>query len=316
MTNRRHPVLGLCAVLFLASPLFAKMERVISETYEVEPGGLVYLQIPVGDIEVSAGSSDTVMVKAKITLPKARSEDDVEEVLEALDLQMSQSDEGVRVTAKQVKGKSHWIGWGNSNRVYVDLKVIVPSHYNVEARTSGGDIEVENLTGQVKARTSGGDVEVGHIKGDVDVGTSGGDIDIEHVVGSVHAHTSGGDVKVEEAEGPVVAGTSGGDVFIGRVQGTLQASTSGGDIKAHLDGPLTEDAELGTSGGDVTLWIDEAVGLNLDARTSGGDVRADGVTLKIKSGGSGKGKLVGEVNGGGPRLKLRSSGGDVRVKTS
>jgi len=29
----------------------------------------------------------------------------------------------------------------------------------------------------------------------------------------------------------------------------------------------------------------------------------------------GKSRLVGSVNGGGPRLKLRSSGGDISVKT-
>jgi hypothetical protein len=44
-------------------------------------------------------------------------------------------------------------------------------------------------------------------------------------------------------------------------------------------------------------------------------VKASGLTITIEKGGTGKSRLVGSVNGGGPRLKLRSSGGDVSVHT-
>lgn len=313
----RFFLFGCVAAFALTATLSAKIVREITETYEVTPGGQVFLKIPVGDIEVHAGSGDTATITAKLVFPHSDTESEVDEILEELDLQMEQTDEGFRVTAERVQGKkSGWLRWGNSNRVYVDVKVVVPTEYNVEARTSGGDIEVENLTGHVVAKTSGGDIEIGHVKGGVEISTSGGDIRVEHAVGEVRAHTSGGDVEIDEAEGPVTASTSGGDVHIGRVVGRLSASTSGGDVSAHIDGPLSEDADLGTSGGDVTVWIDEAVGVYLDARTSGGDVTAKGITLKIDGGGYGKSKLSGEVNGGGPRLKLRTSGGDIRVKTS
>jgi hypothetical protein len=60
----------------------------------------------------------------------------------------------------------------------------------------------------------------------------------------------------------------------------------------------------------------KGAGFHLDASTSGGEVRADGLTITLEHGGSGKSKLVGAVNGGGPRLKLRTSGGDVRIRTN
>ena len=56
-------------------------------------------------------------------------------------------------------------------------------------------------------------------------------------------------------------------------------------------------------------------GFELDASTSGGDVRAEGLTITIAKGGVGKSRLAGSVNGGGPILKLRSSGGDISVRT-
>jgi hypothetical protein len=60
--------------------------------------------------------------------------------------------------------------------------------------------------------------------------------------------------------------------------------------------------------------VKKGVGFKLDASTSGGDVDAEGLTLTIEKGGVGKSKLIGDVNGGGPRLKLRSSGGDIKVR--
>ncbi len=76
-----------------------------------------------------------------------------------------------------------------------------------------------------------------------------------------------------------------------------------------------EDAVLGSSGGHVRVQIAKATGFELDASTSGGDVRAEGLTITIVKGGVGKSRLAGKVNGGGPVLKLRTSGGDISVRT-
>ncbi len=53
-----------------------------------------------------------------------------------------------------------------------------------------------------------------------------------------------------------------------------------------LLGPLLADALLSTSGGNVTATVQEEISFHLDARTSGGNVKADGITIKIDSGGS------------------------------
>jgi hypothetical protein len=96
---------------------------------------------------------------------------------------------------------------------------------------------------------------------------------------------------------------------------TLSARTSGGDVKAGFDGPLKGDCVLSTSGGEVKASVGKDVGFHLDASTSGGEVDAAGVTITIDHGGIGRSSLSGQVNGGGPVLKLRSSGGDIKVIT-
>jgi hypothetical protein len=63
----------------------------------------------------------------------------------------------------------------------------------------------------------------------------------------------------------------------------------------------------------VKATVGRAAGLRLDARTSGGEVDLDGVAIAVDGGGVGKSRLTGNVNGGGPLLNLRSSGGDIAI---
>ena len=72
------------------------------------------------------------------------------------------------------------------------------------------------------------------------------------------------------------------------------------------------DSRLSTSGGGITLQIAPNVSVDLDAHTSGGDVDTEvPVTLLGRQNES---SIEGKVNGGGPKLVLRSSGGDIRIR--
>ena len=85
------------------------------------------------------------------------------------------------------------------------------------------------------------------------------------------------------------------------------------NVTATFVGGLRGDCVLSTSGGRVKAYVEPSAGFRLDASTSGGGVNADGLTITIDKGGAGKSRLSGAVNGGGPLLKLRSSGGDIVV---
>lgn len=166
-------------------------------------------------------------------------------------------------------------GWSWGNSLKVEFELVVPKEFDLELHTSGGSIDIEDLLGDVDARTSGGSVNVGNITGRVDL------------------HTSGGSIKTEAIVGP------------------LDAHTSGGSIRATFAAQLTEDAELNTSGGSITAYLKSDVAVDLDASTSGGRVKTDfDVNGRIK-----KQSIRGEINGGGPRLKLHTSGGSVSVRS-
>lgn len=311
---KSHTLLLTAGLLaFVPISAYAKIERVVEKSFTVQPGGILKVETQGGDISVLTSSEATVKVVARERI-HASTDAEADEILKKLTLEIAQQADGVSASAKYEK-QPMGFHWGSWPPVQVDFTVTVPLNYNVELKTSGGDVTVGNLSGKVHARTSGGDVTLGKIAGDIDAGTSGGNVRLEEGAGSVKLGTSGGDVRVGRAVGPTDLGTSGGNIDIKSVENSLHAATSGGDVRAGIAGALKGDCKLSTSGGRVKVTLDKGVAFDLDAATSGGDVDATGLTITIEKGGSGRSRLSGKVNGGGPLLKLRSSGGDIIVES-
>lgn len=166
-------------------------------------------------------------------------------------------------------------GWGWNRDLQVKFLLTVPSDYNLDLNTSGGSIRIEDLVGNIDANTSGGSITVGKIHGRVDLHTSGGSIKTKAIHGPLDAHTSGGSINVTFAE------------------------------------QLSESAKLNTSGGSITAYLIEDIKIDIDASTSGGRVRSEfDVDGRVK-----KKSVRGEINGGGPKLKLHTSGGSISIKS-
>jgi hypothetical protein len=299
-----------CLLAAIAAPASAKIERVVEKTFTVQPGVHLKVATSGGNIRIETSADPVVRVVAKEHI-RAGSEAEADEALKKLDLTIEQSGDEVVATASYEGGMGfHFGSWPP---VEVEFVITAPSSASAELKTSGGDESVGDLAGAVHARTSGGNIKLGSIGGDVDASTSGGNVGLAEGRGSVRLSTSGGNVTVDRIAGPAELETSGGDIRVDSVGNTLTARTSGGDVKAAFVGPLKGDCTLSTSGGEVKASVAKDAGFQLDASTSGGEVDAAGITITIDHGGIGRSSLSGQVNGGGPVLKLRSSGGDIKV---
>jgi hypothetical protein len=174
-----------------------------------------------------------------------------------------------------IKGDFDRSGFGfGSNQIRVTYKVTLPQTYNVDLDTSGGSIEIENLKGEVDANTSGGSISLENVQGNVDIKTSGGSLDLDNIIGKIDAKTSGGSINLKLPKNP------------------------------------TKDSKLKTSGGSITAYLAEDVAVNLSAKTSGGRASSE---FSV-NGRTTKRSIEGTINGGGPELILKTSGGSVRIK--
>lgn len=304
---------GLVITILLFGACYLEEEGVsgsLEESFPVKQGGTLVVNSDIGSIEVDSGNEPVVSIRV---FRRARSKSRVkaERLLRDFQLEMKKQGNDVIVTGEYRHSKQ-WLSWFQSRRINIRYHITVPRVFNVDLKTSGGKITVSSLDGEVKSRTSGGSLQFGMIKGPVYGRTSGGSIKINGCQGEAEIRTSGGSITIGRVEGRVDAHTSGGSIRVDEVMGTILASTSGGSVKARISRQPDSDCRLTTSGGSITLVIGEDLKLDIDAKTSGGRVYTDfPVTV---SGTVGRRILRATINGGGPEMYLRTSGGNIQIK--
>ena len=210
---------------------------------------------------------------------------------------------------------------------------------NVSLQTGGGNIKIASAKGEIKAESGGGSVVVlSGLQGAV-LETGGGSIRVDKCSGHVKATTGGGSVDLGEIGGPAEIETGAGSIRLASAKGRVQAQTGGGSIQ--LDGATSVRAEtsaggivvkllsssgtgvrsnstLETSAGDITVYLanDLAISIRAEIEVSNGHgIRSDFPDIHVSSeGGQWGPKTVsaeGQLNGGGPVLKVRTNSGNV-----
>lgn len=227
---------------------------------------------------------------------------------EKMRFEIEKVDDGINIIAK--KKSSSWFNFWNWGGYDVKIEVMLPSNYNTDVETSGGDIVIANLKGKNSLRTSGGDVTLNSTLGDLYVETSGGDIKLNNHSGNSQLSTSGGDITTLKMKGDLKASTSGGDINLEVSDGRIKTKTSGGDIDIVYDG-MNKGIEATTSGGTIRAKVPATFKANVYFETSGGEIESNfdnSRTNKVS-----RNTLKAEFNGGGDSFVLKTSGGDIKV---
>jgi len=205
--------------------------------------------------------------------------------------------------------------------------------------TGGGPIEVRQANGKITAETGGGSIEIQNGGSGANIETGGGSIELRHCSGKVRASTGGGSIDLGDIGGPVDIETGGGTIHLGSAKGHVHAETSGGGIevlgvpsaqavtgagtitvKLLNTGSERRDSVLETSAGDIVVYIASDVAVNVRASVdlaNGHRITSDFSDIHVHSEGDWGSKTLsaeGNLNGGGPTLKVRTTTGDISFK--
>jgi DUF4097 and DUF4098 domain-containing protein YvlB len=226
----------------------------------------------------------------------------------------------------------------------------------VELQTNSGDVRAEKVDGAVSARSSSGDITLTGLSdaGDLEVKAVSGNLTLRAVTAdSLTAHTSSGKIQVEEAtldgrldlensSGDVMAvgiratfcrlASVSGDLTLDGCSGPLDLQTYSGAVevrnatkvelalgttsgKIHFSGSLHTRGEhrVESTSGDVHLVLPADAAFDLDVETDSGDIQTDfAVTMTEFD----RKHVAGQVNGGGPLLRISTSSGDIALKSA
>ena len=292
----------------------------IEKHLALAPGGRLIVRSEVGSVVVrgNAAAGAAVVVSAD--------RDDLEQVYEmSFTATPGQAEVVIRRRSHLWSWFEGWPGW----RGRVEIAVSVPHATAASVHTSGGRVEASELTGDTElsssggavvahdlagkldAHSSGGAVEVRGLRGDIHLSSSGGGVRAAAVQGAVEAHSSGGGIQLEQVAGSVRAESSGGGVTIRDAGGRVEASSSGGPVHVRFAAGNAHGGDVDSSGGGVEVLVDPAVSLGVDAGSSGGSVACD-LPMTVQ-GKLSRHAVRGVLHGGGELLRVRSSGGGVRI---
>jgi DUF4097 and DUF4098 domain-containing protein YvlB len=210
---------------------------------------------------------------------------------------------------------------------------------DVSLQTGGGNIKIASVKGEIRAESGGGSVVVlSGLQGAI-LETGGGSIRVDKCTGTVKATTGGGSVDLGEIGGSAQIETGAGSIRLASAKGRVQAQTGGGSIQ--LDGASSVQAEtsaggivvkllsssggrnnstLETSAGDITVYLANDLPISIRAEievANGHTIHSDFSDIHISSEGGPWEKTVtaeGQLNGGGPILKVRTNSGNVSFR--
>lgn len=326
----------LCAAMALmAASVFAaddSAEKIITKTIPVQSGDSLTVTADQGDIELVTGMQDEVVVVVERTV-KGVTEPHAAKILKRHKVTAAREGNTVYVETKIGKDPDEDTIKKKQAELLVHIRLTVPKKFEARLETAGGNIEATGLEGGIEAKTSGGDLTFTYIHGLVDGQSSGGNIRVTGGTEKLQVRTSGGDISLKDYKGPgAMLDTHGGNINVTGCTGTLTTKTSGGNIDVEkftgpqlyedtaggsltgeLGGALLEDSYFRTAGGNITVKMAEGVAANLHATTDGGTITTAVPVSATVKGRVQENTLEGQINGGGPKLVLKTSGGNIEI---
>jgi DUF4097 and DUF4098 domain-containing protein YvlB len=329
--------LFLCHMAFLSHTFAAGHDTAfLTKQFPADAVTKIDVATAGGSIEVSGTAGQEAVVEVFVSSGNSMSRWSDEKIQSVLDeyYELDINTENGVLTAHAQRKKS--AKWSSKTNLSISFRITTPRTVDGQLHTSGGSIDLREVSGVVKLHTSGGSISVKKASGKltgktsggsirvsdskdfIDLSTSGGSISAEDCSGTINLKTSGGSINLSDLSGNITAKTSGGSVRADDITGTLLTTTSGGsmvledisgDLDAHTSGghlkvemtTVTNYVRLHTSGSiDLTV---PAGGYALDLKGN----RIDTPTLKDFSGTFKSRNITGTVAGGGPELSLKSS---------
>lgn len=269
----------LSLVLPSAAAYGVTLTENFAKTYPLAADGSLSLKNTNGNVTFEAWDRNEVQVDAEKKV-KAGSREDAQKILSQLKIDVQAGPSAIQIkTIMPKKGDGGlWdalFGGGDVN-AGVTYTVKLPRGAVVEADTVNGNVRLTGTRGTGRIETTNGRIEV------------------EGTAGALDLSSTNGGIKVVRSEGAV------------------KASTTNGSIQAELT-RVAEGRDLGFSStnGGVTVRLPRDARLSVDAATTNGGIDSD---FDLEGGDSRRGRLTGDLNGGGGTLRIRTTNGSVNIE--
>lgn len=299
-------------LLIGSSTLSAVIERTVERSFPVGQQARVKVDTFYGGIQVKSTDQPEVKVVVRQSID-ASTPAAADGELREISLVIEQQPDGAVALKATYKKAVRWT-WQKWPPIGLQVELTVPAACDLDLVTREGGVNLGNLKGRVNIRTMQGRVFAGEIDGPLTIWSAQGDIAVTACQGELHLTARGGNIIVGRTFGNSEISGVGGVVEVQAAHAALHASSNGSDMKIGFVYPLSGDSELHASGGDIGVTFETKIAATLDVRASTfSEISSRELPLQVRGGALGTSRLQADLNGGGPRVEIRSSGGSVRL---
>lgn len=242
------------------------------------------------------GSIEIRSWDAKEVLVEIEKRGATEESLRALEIRSTQDGNRVEVEVRRPSSEG-LAGIGFFRGASARLTVSLPRHSNVQARTGDGSIRIEQVEGGIQLQTGDGSIRASELSGELVLKTGDGSVVVDRADGRLDVETGDGGVSVS-----------------GRIS-RARLHTGDGSIvfRADEETRIEGDWEITTGDGSVTLHMPSGLSAEIDAHTGDGSIRNELDLVVSGEDGRSRRTLRGRIGEGGPRLRIRTGDGAIRL---
>lgn len=223
----------------------------------------------------------------------------------------------------------------SSMRVRLDQntgRLVIANVAEAELTNARGETEIRNVAGRVIATHRGGNLVLTNI-GSLRLTAVNSDVRLTQVTREATLNLRGGELKAADMAGPIDLESNNTDVTLEKLEnttGTVRVNAVNGSVAIR---GLRTDGRIDARNAEVDLVIDRAAPLaiysdggepvditpppgsyQLDAVASNGRIVLPDGTLEIKRNGQEE-RAAGAVRGGGAALTIRSSRGNITLRS-
>ncbi len=180
-----------------------------------------------------------------------------------------------------------------------NVSLRLPPLRSLNCQVVSGSMSGHGIATPLEASSSGGSIQLTEVSGELKLNSSGGAIGVVGNIPSLQAVSAGGPISLQ-----------------GRVK-SLDVRAAGGSVGINHADLREGDHHVESAGGGVMLVLAADSEVTIDAASSGGgvDVNVPGASGEARNR-YGTGQYSGSLGAGKARLQLRSSGGSIRISVS
>jgi len=304
------------------APLLAQEPaRTVGDTVPLAADGEVAIDNHEGSITVTTWDRDQVRYEAAI-MPTDEDPD-----AEKVTIEARASNDRLRLATEHEEGDDESVvfgfsedgfQWGGTNIPAVHYTITMPHTAAIGIDDHESTIDVTGLAGRLRIDTHEGPITVAEQRGEVTVDSHESPISLTDQEGDVRLDTHEGRIELRRMTGRLSLDTHEGELIAEEMDGGVRFESHDGSARVSF-ATLSDDVFAETHEGDVTLTLPVRAGFDLNTDFDDDvDLRSDFDLRSIRivdDGDDDEANYRGDVNGGGPEIRLESHDGDVALRS-